>query len=306
MKKLTIYNDLVNSSNTDDVFDYLVSTLKPSILLWSYFVNWGKVFENTKIIEVSLNTLNYLLGKKDFDNEFRQLLRSQPQLASIIPALIVRNGESSSNFKILADYKQKRFVYKDYDFSKPVLKDDDIEKYLEFVIESGLKNLFLADKVKNLVDYMIGVEAGLDSNARKNRAGQTMEDIVEYFIDDYCNRNHFAYLRQANAKKILQKFGVVVPVDKSSRRYDFVVNAGKELIIFETNFYSGGGSKLKSTAGEYRNLFDTLNQQFKFVWITDGQGWLTARNSLYETFIHNDYVFNLSMLESGILDRIKI
>ena len=93
-----------------------------------------------------------------------------------------------------------------------------------------------------------------------------------------------------------------MPVDKSSRRYDFVIDNGKELFIVETNFYGGSGSKLKSTAGEYRNLFDVLNNKYKFIWITDGMGWKTTTKPLRETFNHNDYLFNLSMLEKGILE----
>ena len=149
---------------------------------------------------------------------------------------------------------------------------------------------------------MIGVEAGLDSNARKNRSGRSMEDIVEYFIQDLCKRKDFKYLKNANAKKIKKELGYGVPVDKSSRIYDFVVDNGEELFIFETNFYSGGGSKLKSTAGEYRNLFDVLDGKYKFIWITDGFGWRSTARPLRETFDHNEYLFSLSMLEKDILN----
>ena len=151
---------------------------------------------------------------------------------------------------------------------------------------------------------MIGVEAGLDSNGRKNRGGHAMENIVEAFIKSFCQENNLEYLKEANSERIQKEWGYTVPVDKSSRRYDFVVNTGKELLIFETNFYGGGGSKLKSTAGEYRNLYDVLDNKFKFIWITDGLGWKSTVKPLRETFNHNDYIFNLNMLENGILDSI--
>jgi len=195
-------------------------------------------------------------------------------------------------------------VYKDYDFTKEKLSDEDIAKYLIFVKETGLKDLIINKKIKNLVDYMIGVEAGLDSNGRKNRGGHAMEDIVEAFIVDLCNKKKFRYLKEANSEKIKQEFGYDVPVDKSSRRYDFVIDNGKELFIFETNFYGGGGSKLKSTAGEYRNLFDVLDGKYKFIWITDGLGWKKTTKPLRETFNHNDYLFSLTMLEKGILEML--
>ena len=302
MKFLSFYKDILKCNTDNQVFDYLISTLKPSNIIWSYFVNWEKVLKNTKQIELALNTFNYLIGKDNFDEEFKFLLKENPNIVKVIPALVVRDGSNKKKFKILVDYKNKKLVYEDYDFTKKDITSEDIEKYLTFVKETGLKNLIVGKKIKNLVDYMIGVEAGLDSNGRKNRGGHAMENIVEVFIKDVCEKNNFRYLKEANAEKIKHKLGYNVPVDKSSRRYDFVIDNGKELFIIETNFYGGSGSKLKSTAGEYRNLFDVLNDKYKFIWITDGMGWKTTTKPLRETFNHNDYLFNLSMLEKGILE----
>jgi type II restriction enzyme len=304
MKNLSFYIENLNCNNNDEVFNFFINNLKPSNMLWSYFVNWEKVLRNTKQIELALNNLNYLIGKGDFDKEFKFLLKENPSLAKAIPALVVRDGANKLKFKILVDYKNKKLVYEDYDFTKENLTDEDIEKYLVFVKESGVKDLIANKKIKNLVDYMIGVEAGLDSNGRKNRGGHAMEDIVEAFIVDLCSKKNFRYLKEANAEKIKREFGYDVPVDKSSRRYDFVIDNGTELFIIETNFYGGGGSKLKSTAGEYRNLFDVLKDNNKFIWITDGIGWETAAKPLRETFEHNDYLFSLTMLEKNILDSV--
>lgn len=304
MRHLDFYNKTLNCQNDDEVFNYFIKNLKPSILLWNYFVNWEKVYQNTKKIEIALNNLNYLIGKEDFDNEFRYLLRENPTIAKVIPSLVVRDGNNSTKFKILIDYTNKKFVYEDYDFSISNPTEQDIERFLTFVIKTGLKELITSQKIKNLVDYMIGVEAGLDSNGRKNRGGQSMEAIIDWFIKDHCNKNGYEYLKEANATKIYEKWQINVPVDKASRRYDFIVNNGEELVIFETNYYGGSGSKLKATAGEYKSLFNKLDNQFKFVWITDGTGWLKTTKPLRETFNHNDFIFNLAMLELGILDVI--
>lgn len=302
MRYLSFYNNKLKCKNEDQVFSYLINNLKPSNMLWSYFVNWDKVLHNTKQIELALNNLNYLIGKENFDNEFKFILKENPSLVKVLPALVVRDGSNRKKFKILVDYKNKKLSYEDYDFTKKKISDSDIAKYLTFIEKTGIKDLITNKKIKNLVDYIIGVEAGLDSNGRKNRGGHAMENIVEAFINDLCNKNKYKYLKEANSKKIKQELGYEVPVDKSSRRYDFVIDNGKELFIIETNFYGGGGSKLKSTAGEYRNLFDILNRKYKFIWITDGLGWKTTSKPLRETFNHNDYLFSLSMLEKGILD----
>jgi len=305
MKFINFYKEILGCNNEDDVFNYLIDNLKPSITTWSYFVNWDKVSENTKKIEVALNSLNYLIGKTNFDEEFKALIKRNTEVVKVIPSLVVRDGDNTGNFNILLGCNNGKLVYENCDFTKKEINDDDIEKYLTFIKETGLKDLIVSQKIKNFTDYMIGVEAGLDSNGRKNRGGHSMEGIVESFIADFCKAERFEYLKEANAAKIKQKWGIDVPVDKSSRRYDYVVNNGKELIIFETNFYGGGGSKLKSTAGEYRNLFDVLEGKFKFIWITDGKGWIGTTRPLRETFEHNDYIFNLKMIEEGVLNYIS-
>ncbi len=304
MKHIDFYRNVLNCNSSEEVFGYLLNNLKPSVLLWSYFVNWEKVFKNTRNIEIALNKLNYLIGKDNFNDEFRYLIKQDPELIKVIPALVVRGGSTSLKYKILVDYEHKRLVYEDYDFNQLKPTKADIEKYLTFVKETGFKELIVSQKIKSLVDYMIGVEAGLDSNGRKNRNGHSMENIVGFFIQDLCKTNKLRFLKEANSSKIQKELGYDVPVDKSSRRYDFVVSNGEELIIFETNYFSGSGSKLKSTAGEYRNLFDVLDRKYKFIWITDGFGWKSTSRPLRETFEHNEYVFSLSMLEKGILDFI--
>jgi type II restriction enzyme len=305
MKNLDFYKKKLKCNSADEVFVYLLNSLKPRLLRFDYFVNWEKVLKNTRKLEVGLNSLNYLVGKQNFDEEFKFLIKENPTLIEVLPSLLVRDGAATKSFEVLVDYSGKKLLYEHYDFNITKPSDKDLDRYLHFVTASGFKELITSQKIKNLVDYMIGVEAGLDSNGRKNRGGNIMEEITEFFIADYCRDNNYEYLTQANAKKIHDNWNVNVPVDKSSRLYDFAVKTNNEILIFETNFYGGGGSKLKSTAGEYRNLYDVLNNQFKFIWITDGFGWQSTSRPLRETFDHNEYIFNLNMLENGILDHIS-
>ncbi|MEA2086927.1 MAG: type II restriction endonuclease [Candidatus Caldatribacteriota bacterium] len=304
MKFLDFYKNKMNCNTTDEVFNSLISNLKPSNRLWSYFVNWEKVFSNTKKIEVSLNILNYLIGKDNFEEEFKYLVREHPEIIEVIPALVVRNGKKEKELVVLVDFKNKKMVYENYNFNKKNPSDEDIKKYLVFIEKTGLKELLVSKKIKNLVDYMIGIEAGLDSNGRKNRGGKSMEKIVEVFLEDYCKKSNCRYLKEANAQSIREEFGFSVPVDKSSRRYDFVIDNKIKPIIIETNFYGGGGSKLKSTTGEYQHLNDILKNDAIFIWITDGFGWISTKRPLREAFENNDYIFNLYMLENGVLNYV--
>lgn len=139
MKQLAFYKETLNCTDDDQVFRYLLNTLKPSNTLWSYFVNWEKVLENTRKIEIALNSLNYLIGKRDFDVEFKHLVRSNPEVVEVIPALVVRDGDNAKKFNILVDFKQTKLVYEDYNFDKPNPDDRDIEKYLTFMEKTGIK-----------------------------------------------------------------------------------------------------------------------------------------------------------------------
>ena len=304
MKYISAYKELLGCNNEDEVFQYFLNNLKPSNNLWTYFVNWSKVFENIKDIEIGLNTLNYLIGKDNFDSEFINLLKQNPQLIKILPTLVVRNGGDSKKFKILVDFRNKKLTYEDFDFTINNPTEEDLKKYLKFITNTGFRELIINKKIKNLVDYMIGVEAGLDSNARKNRGGHSMEDIVGVFVQDLCSKKGYDYLKEADAEKIKKTFNIEVPVDKSSRRYDYVIKTEKELVLMEVNFYGGSGSKLKSTAGEYRDLYNVLEGKYKFIWITDGVGWKSTARPLRETFNHNDYLLSLAMLEKDILEML--
>jgi type II restriction enzyme len=289
-------------TNSDKAFDNFYKTLRPSLKLWDYFVNWDKVFRNTKEMEIQLNIWNYLIGKENFDDEFKELLKQHPEIVNAIPSLIVRDGASSKEFSIIENVDDLTKDELLFDFSKSEYSTLEIENALKFVKKSGLIKLFTKDGVKNLVDYVIGVEAGLDSNARKNRSGTSMETVVESYLTKFVQGKKLSFISQASPKKIKEKWGFDVPVDKASRSYDFAISDGKKLVIIEVNFYGGGGSKLKATAGEYKGLFDLLRiPKTSFVWVTDGEGWNTTRLPLKSAFEHIDYVWNLNWLSKGYL-----
>lgn len=119
------------------------------------------------------------------------------------------------------------------------------------------------------------------------------------------NRN-LPFIVQATQKKIFDKFQIEIPVDKSSRRFDFAVKTKNKLYLIEVNYYSGGGSKLKAVAGEFISVNNLLsnNNNIGFIWITEGMGWYTAKQPLRETFDKIDHTINLNMIENGILEEI--
>lgn len=288
---------------TPETFKYLLDTLKESIKGWDYFVNWDKVFQNVRELEIQLNILNYLIGKESIVEEAKFLIGKHPEVVPAIPVLVATRD---SKFQIVSSegeelFKSKEYVFKNY----KNLSKEDINDIVEFMDKTNILKLFSNKTIKNIVDYVFGVEVGLDSNGRKNRSGHAMEDLVEKFVAKLCNKTGYSYLKEATPGHIKLEWGYDVTVDKSARRFDFAINTGTKLYLIETNYYGGGGSKLKATAGEYKTLFDVTEKDgHEFIWITDGKGWLTASRPLEETFKHNKYIVNLTMLENGILDEI--
>jgi len=281
-------------------FKNLVNTFKNSIKTWDYFVNWKKVFLNSSELEITLNKLNYLLGKQNLQEEFIKLYSSNPDIVKALPVLLAIREKNIEFF----DPETKKSIF--FNFNKK--EDKNADEYFEFIEKTGLIKLFKEDGIKNLVDYVIGVEVGLDSNGRKNRGGTLMEDVVEAYVLKFCKEKGLEYLAQANAKRIKDKWGFSVVVDKSSRSFDFAVYnpKNKKLKLFEVNFYNGGGSKLKAVCGEFKGLYNELKRQdIDFVWVTDGLGWNTTLRPLEETFNNNEYVFNLNMIEGGVLNELK-
>ncbi|MCX6053028.1 MAG: type II restriction endonuclease [Campylobacterales bacterium] len=288
-------------------FDGLKSTLQDSIFTWDYFTDFEKVKKNVKKIEKELNLLNYLIGKEKLEEEFLSLLEEYPKVRKILPILIAIRDDKLSSTPVITDIEALIPENKKYIFYDAI--DENIKKeLLIFFKESGLKDFFESKSVKNLVDYCFGVEVGFDTNARKNRTGTIMENLVFKYLTSFCQENeNLEFIEQATQKRIKEFFNYDIEIDKNSRRFDFALfdKTKNKLFLIEVNYYSGGGSKLKATAGEYQYLNNFVkSQNIDFIWITDGKGWLTALRPLEETFNHNDYVINLDMLKNGILKEI--
>ena len=269
-----------------------------------YYVNWNKVDRETKKYELELNTLNYLIGKDDIYSEALRLFTKQPNLLKAIPSLIASRDRV---LDILTIDNDDNMSFEQLDFK--TIDTSRIDDYLKFIEQSGLLNFLQQHANRSLVDYVYGVETGLDSNARKNRSGTTMEGILERHVSKIAQEQNLEWKAQATAQFIKEKWGITVPVDKSERRFDVAVYSKEKhkVWIIETNYYGGGGSKLKAVAGEFTELSQfvvTSDDAVEFVWVTDGQGWKTAHLPLAEAFSHITNVFNLEMLREGFLSEL--
>lgn len=186
-----------------------------------------------------------------------------------------------------------------YQFNK---QTQSVEQYKYFMRQTGLFDMLQNHIINNLYDYVTGVEVGLGSNGRKNRGGHQMEDLVEHFLKK-CNVEYYKemYLTEIEKKWNID-LSAISASGTSTKRWDFVVKTVSCIYVIETNFYWSSGSKLNETARSYKMIAEESKQisNFKFVWITDGAGWMKARRNLEETFDVLDTLYNISDMENRI------
>jgi type II restriction enzyme len=299
MKLIDKYEEF-GISTEEEGFNYLMSTLKQTIRSYDFFVAWDKVLNNVADIEIALHILNSLVGKDDVVCRFKELVIRYPEVVPVIPILF---AERNSEFLIADGSNELQYSFK----KRSYYHEEQIDGIVNFAEKCGLLGMLANKKIQDLVDYVIGVEVGLDTNARKNRSGELMERLVENYIKNICERRQFKYLTQATATRIKEEFGINVKTDKSRRNFDFVIQADLRVYLIEVNYYGGGGSKLKAVAGEFSNLSTFItNSQVSFIWITDGLGWKSAASPLFEAYGTIDHILNLRMIEDGFLEEILL
>ncbi|MEF2919509.1 MAG: type II restriction endonuclease [Acutalibacteraceae bacterium] len=281
-------------------FNEWLSKFRKSISNYSYYVDFDKVYKNVDKIKIELNILNSLIGSKNIEADFRNIIEKYPETLKCIPLLLaVRTNE------IYTVDSEGEF---NYNFRKT---NYSIEQYIVFMKKTGLFNLLSNHIVNNLVDYITGVETGLDSNGRKNRGGHLMEDLVESYIQKAGFIKNETYFKEMEISKIVDKWGVDLSAisnrGKTEKRFDFVLKTSNMIYGIETNFYATPGSKLNETARSYKQLSqeaDTING-FTFVWFTDGYGWNSAKNNLEETFDVMQHIYSIDDLEKGVIKSLK-
>ena len=294
------YNEYMGSA-PEEKLKYFLSTLSITNRTPEYYVNWEKVNGGVKKHALALNTLNYLIGLNNLYEEAIQLFTQQPNLLEAVPVLFASRDVHLDVMEV--DEDESIFFY-NLDFKN--VDTTNIQKYVDFMQKSGLLDFLKHSANRSLVDYAYGVEVGLDSNGRKNRSGKVMEDLLEGQLRAVADFYGYQTMTQATAHRMRQEWQVEVPVDKSERKFDGALfdSHKRGLFLFETNYYGGGGSKLKSVAGEFKSLYNHIIQNsegIEFVWVTDGQGWKTTAKPLSEAFAVIPNIFNINQLHHGYL-----
>lgn len=280
-------------------FNDWLSKFKASISDYTYYVDFEKIYKNVDKVKVELNILNSLIGSKNIEEEFQNILIKYPETLECIPLLLaVRSRE------IFVKDEIDEYLFK---FDKMVYS---IKDYIKFMRESGLYDLLQNHIINNLYDYVLGIEVGLDSNGRKNRGGHLMENLVESYIIKAGYKKDINYFKEMYLKDIEKKWNLDLSEmsghNTSTKRFDFVIKTDKQVYLIETNFYSSGGSKLNETARSYKMLAQESKKVdgVTFIWFTDGTGWINARKNLEETFNELETMYNIDDLDNGVLNNL--
>ena len=267
-------------------FDKFMSQLKETNATLDFYTDFNKIRRNVQNIEISLNMLNFLLGKDDLYSAVKALWDRDPKVFNVLDILIATRREG-----------KKKFIDVDGEIKLIKTLFSSVDGIMKFFNETGLADFFKNKDVHDLVDYVFGVEAGLDTHARKNRSGDATESLLHRILQT----NGIPHGTEVYSTEY-DELRAVLGTDK--KRFDFVVKTQSKTFLIEVNFYNDGGSKLNEVARAYRELSAAIKNVdgFEFVWITDGKGWNSAKSKLEEAYYEIPRVYNFTTLPEFIAE----
>ena len=270
-------------------FDIFLSQLKETNATLGFFTDFSKVSSSVAKIAVKLNQLNYLLGKDNLHAAVELVYNENPKAFEVLDILVAVRKKDK---KLVLNEKLQPVLLESY--------FNDVDSIYTYIEGTGLGDLFRSKKITNLVDYVFGVEVGLDTNARKNRSGKLMAEAVAKVFTEA----NVVYEEEVNSTTFNDLQGLA----NDLKRFDFVIRKKDKIFLIETNFYNDGGSKPNEVARSYSDIAPKINanKKYEFVWITDGQGWLKAKNKLEEAYGIIPRVYNLTTLPSFVEELKKM
>ena len=281
-------------------FEEWLKTFTDNINGWNYYVNYNTAYKNTTAVKRQLALLNTLKGSENIEEEFKDLVATYPECLQAVPLLL---AVRENVIAITENDRRLDFNFKNLNY--------DVELYVEFMQKTGIFELLQSHIVGDLLDVGLGINIGLDSNARKNRGGDQMEDLVEFYIKQAGFIKDVTYFKELYLEDVEKKWGYdlsnISADGTSTKRFDFVVKpeGSEEVYICECNCYSSSGSKLNETARSFKaiSLEAKEIEHVHFVWFTDGAGWLKTKKNLKETYDVQEDIYNIADLKNGIISE---
>ena len=265
-------------------FEKFISQLKETNQTLDFFCDFEKISQNVEDIKLSLCMLNSLIGATDLRKSVETIWKRDSHAFSVMDILIaVRTRDKKKIIDSIGNCIPLEDMF------------TSVDGVMTFLQNTGLADILQNQRVKDLVDYVFGIETGLDTNARKNRSGHIMEGTVANILT-LAGVNYRQEVYSSEWQAITEALG------DDEKRFDFVIETPSKTYLMEVNFYSGGGSKLNEVARSYSDIAPKINavEGFEFVWITDGIGWKSAKNKLQEAFGIIPSVYNLTSIQEFI------
>ena len=124
-------------------FDGWLAKFRFSISGYDYYIDFNKVVKNVEKLKIELSILNSLIGSKDIERDFENIIKKYPETLKCVPLLLaVRQSE------IYAQDEEGTFIY---NFNH---MNYSIEQYKVFMRKTGLFNLEVSNSFKG-ASYII-------------------------------------------------------------------------------------------------------------------------------------------------------
>lgn len=300
MAELKFYEENLEVRTLGELTQLFLDTLVDTNRTHEFFVDWDKVRKNIEQFKIELGILNSLLGTKNFEEDLRKILGGYPEVLSLIPMLI---AVRESKLKIIEDFGEKDSNIVEYSFHKRDINDAAVNGIVEFFRKTGLEDIFTDGQTKNLRDYLLGVEVGMDTHARKNRSGHSMEIALSPLLKILERGLGLKIYAQKKFKDVHNIFGTI-PTGLADRQFDFVISRGGNVINLEADFFTTTGSKPQEIIDSYINRYKELGEVgWGFIFVTDGGAWRGQRNQISKAIEELPYTFNLNFVRKGLLER---
>ncbi len=284
--------DILGFKSKEDYVDYFLKTLLETNRTYNFYVDWEKVKRNVTKCVTEISILNALskIESHERKDKLREIIQKYPEVIPIIPLIIAIRDKNI----VVLDIGDELF-FKEISFVKK-LKNEEIEDIIDFCDKSGIIDLF--GEINDLYAYILGMEVGLDSNARKNRSGKIFEQILELFLKKK--------IRESDKNLTLKSQDGSIQLERK-KVPDFVIyenNVPK--ILIECNFYSSTGSKPIETANSYIDLQKKIDEKdLTFIWVTDGLAWRKMHKTVNTSFNEIEFPINYRILEKKFDDLLN-
>ena len=301
MADLEFYNKHLRVGTLNELTQLFLDTLVDTNRTHEFFVDWEKVRKNIEQFKIELGILNSLLGTKNFEEDLRKILEGYPEVLSLIPMLI---AVREAKLKVIEDFGKKESDIVEYSFHKEDLNEAAVNGIVEFFWKTGLDGIFTDGQTKNLRDYLLGVEVGMDTHARKNRSGHSMEIALSPLLKVLEKKLDLKIYAQKKFKDIHSIFSTI-PTGLADRQFDFIVSRGGNAINLEADFFATTGSKPQEIVDSYINRYKELSEVgWGFIFVTDGGAWQGQRNQISKAIEELPYTFNLNFVRKGLLEEV--